>query len=1059
MKKVLSLVLVLAMVLGSFSFVSAAPKDVAGTVYEEAVARLALLNILEGYPDGSFKPENQITRAEFAAVAIRAKGLDSTAQASKGLATGFSDVPATHWASGYVGTAAKLGIVNGVGNGQFAPEAPVKYEEAITMLVRALGYEEAAKQKGGYPYGYLIVANENGLLDEVKGTQGAPALRGTVAQLVDNALEIPMMIQVGFGANTKWVVSGSKEHGDDAEERYLLDEMGFDSIKGRVITVTPKTKKLTVEPKEGKNVTLKASEGFDFYAVEGLKAKFWYKNDTVIVHKVEEEAKFDAVEYDSKEKELTLITEDENYEVAKDAYLELDGEKVKIDKFEADYAKIVLNDDDEIIWAQGYTLDGFIVADEVKDNVIKGYGDDELKVKDFLVVKEGKTIAAEDLEDGEVVFYNNNENFAVVATVSKTGKIDRVYTDSFRFEGKNYKFENAKYFDGKNLTDIGDTDVLDEIVKDEDEVEAIFNFANKVVVVSGVDKKADASNFYAVLLEDSGLTPGRRGYDYLSIDVRTADGSKKSYDLDADFVKKHELGTTAGNDVTGIATGIKAKGDVIKITVDKDGDPTKIVIVEGKDEISKDFKVTAAYAKGEGADYRLSPSTVVFYNSNKKAIKLGDIKDEFEVIKVGGHIFYEGGKAVAIVSETDADADTKTVYGLLGRVRKLSNDAYEFNITVAGKSDTYVTEKTNFALPNGIEVGVNNKIVKLEIGEKSEKVVSVKLADNVVSNVIVESVNGRTLTTDNGKFELVDNYKLYDSNNDFKEVKSIRDLVDKEVTLYRYGNSKTDVSYVIVGKVSDTTTTADGILTNIDAAKSEIEIEHANGKVVTYTLTGSARNLINGNKVGDAEVGDAVKLTFTGDRVTGVKKVKDASDIVKEAEQKVVKAELAKVKSSYVAAYSATIDTDLVVELVEDDIDKTKVTVTAVVEGGKYRVTLTSKVDTDVAESKLVTVTQAAASKDATLASIRVNGVKLDNFAASKLNYTVKLDERPVNKPSVTAIENDENANAVITDDGKNITTTGTDTELVVTITVTAEDGVTEKEYTITFKVPAVPAP
>ena len=60
------------------------------------------------------------------------------------------------------------------------------------MLVRALGYEASAQTKGGYPYGYLIVANEIGLLDEVKGTQGAPASRGIVAQMTDNALEIPI---------------------------------------------------------------------------------------------------------------------------------------------------------------------------------------------------------------------------------------------------------------------------------------------------------------------------------------------------------------------------------------------------------------------------------------------------------------------------------------------------------------------------------------------------------------------------------------------------------------------------------------------------------------------------------------------------------------------------------------------------------------------------------------------------------------------------------------------------------------------------------------------------
>ena len=77
MKKVLSFVLVLTLVLGSFSMVFAAPahtalSDVAGTANEQAITVVNDLGIVEGYTDGTFKPDNNVTRAEFAKMLVSA---------------------------------------------------------------------------------------------------------------------------------------------------------------------------------------------------------------------------------------------------------------------------------------------------------------------------------------------------------------------------------------------------------------------------------------------------------------------------------------------------------------------------------------------------------------------------------------------------------------------------------------------------------------------------------------------------------------------------------------------------------------------------------------------------------------------------------------------------------------------------------------------------------------------------------------------------------------------------------------------------------------------------
>ena len=202
LKKVLALVVALTMVLGTVSF--AAFTDVAedSNVYT-AVQTLSSLSILNGYEDGSFGPEKDITRAEFCAVVCRALGLGDPAKG----ATSFTDVAADHWASGYINLAAGQGIVNGYGNGLFGPEDNVTYEQAVKMLVVALGFEPMAAQKGGYPTGYLVVANTYGLTENVVAAgDAAPANRGVVAQLTYNALDIPMMAQTGFGTNVEYKI-------------------------------------------------------------------------------------------------------------------------------------------------------------------------------------------------------------------------------------------------------------------------------------------------------------------------------------------------------------------------------------------------------------------------------------------------------------------------------------------------------------------------------------------------------------------------------------------------------------------------------------------------------------------------------------------------------------------------------------------------------------------------------------------------------------------------------------------------------------------------------------
>ncbi len=167
--------------------------------YSEAIGAMRALEIMVGDAGSTdFRAGDPIKRSEFTKVAIHALGLADIASAYS-RTSAFPDVEDTHWAKGYIAVAAKQGIVIGDTAGNFRPDDPVSYEEAITILVRMAGYEPAAQAGGGYPAGYLTVGQTGGVLDNVSATPGQPVNRGTVAQMTYNALGMKMMKQVGSG--------------------------------------------------------------------------------------------------------------------------------------------------------------------------------------------------------------------------------------------------------------------------------------------------------------------------------------------------------------------------------------------------------------------------------------------------------------------------------------------------------------------------------------------------------------------------------------------------------------------------------------------------------------------------------------------------------------------------------------------------------------------------------------------------------------------------------------------------------------------------------------------
>ena len=99
--------------------------------YYDAVYALSGLGIITGYEDGSFRPNDTITRAEFTSMAMRFAGVASDTGGNS-----FSDVGSSHWAFGVISAAAKHGYVSGYPDGSFDPDGLVTRAEAVSIVNR-----------------------------------------------------------------------------------------------------------------------------------------------------------------------------------------------------------------------------------------------------------------------------------------------------------------------------------------------------------------------------------------------------------------------------------------------------------------------------------------------------------------------------------------------------------------------------------------------------------------------------------------------------------------------------------------------------------------------------------------------------------------------------------------------------------------------------------------------------------------------------------------------------------------------------------------------------------
>lgn len=452
-------------------------------VKDEALLRaidvLKKAGFISGYSKDSedFKAEKNVTRAEFASMIVRVKGLEDSAKALANLPTGFKDVPTNLWANGYIAVAKQQGFINGYPNGTFQPNRQISYQDMATMLTIALGQAEAGTV---YPAGYIVKAQQLGLFNNVKPLAYTDmATRGDVFKMVynmvtskefgkrkilkaivlennrvENLADDEVTVEViDVVQKADWVDASRDKRGD--QHTYKLDKdlkLDAEDLLGKVVDITV--------DQNDKIVEVKVDKTYDY--VEGAI-------DSVGLRKLEingsvYSAKFDEKYDDTDERIFRTYLNNKNFKY-------VDFAK----KYEAgayDFARVTVKNG-KVIFVDAYKFDDIAPVAEVKDgnvyylddawsaNVVKAGKLNERVIfrdKTGYSVAERKAIAKDDV----LHFYNDYKDAIVRKDAKVEAKLDKTLINKygeFVALGKDeyylnktenfraiYSYEGKKYF-------------------------------------------------------------------------------------------------------------------------------------------------------------------------------------------------------------------------------------------------------------------------------------------------------------------------------------------------------------------------------------------------------------------------------------------------------------------------------------------------------------------------------------------------------------------------------------------------------------------------------------
>ncbi len=265
MKKLLSFFLTLAL---SFSFIL--PASAANIPADDDIAAiLDVMGIMTYDAKGNFNEGQSVSRAALAKILVSASKFKGVASASSRISP-FADVLYTHWGAPYISVASKNKFMTGYSDGTFRPDKSILFEEALSAILRLLGYTND-DYTAAYPAGQVAKADDIGLTEGVNVYVGSPVPRSEMAKLVYNFLNTPKK-----GESSIYAVSLGYT---PTSELLTIGDVFKDNVTGPV-TVKPGTlASLNLSAKrvykDGIGASLSDIENFDIIYYSKASGSIW----------------------------------------------------------------------------------------------------------------------------------------------------------------------------------------------------------------------------------------------------------------------------------------------------------------------------------------------------------------------------------------------------------------------------------------------------------------------------------------------------------------------------------------------------------------------------------------------------------------------------------------------------------------------------------------------------------------------------------------------------------------------------------------------------------------